>query len=348
MFRNTILTLAGVLSLAAPIQAQQQVAFIGDNFTFNWGTQPQFQAHKNWLAYGALTVTHPGNGSEGTSATLAALQAIIQSGKKPIIHLIEGESNSESGTPGNQHSLIFAFWAVGFEKIITTAQQAHLPIVVGTIPFSEIGDVSDMNKFIFTYCNTHGIPVVNYDFALNGGTGFAASGHLGYGNIQPAPPQTPIYIAPPIDQGGNLPQYALTSQGWDLVTDMADVATELAGGQIKFKSGYLGDVTYDANQNAASTPQNNQTADGGIVQFTPYAVYTDGSTHVINNADQFGHIGVWTNSNPKSLFLDQNGVGTGMSPGSTSIHFTTLQGQILSSWTQYTWDDDLGCNCTTY
>ena len=38
--------------------------------------------------------------------------------------------------------------------------------------------------------------------------------------------------------------------------------------------------------------------DGGYVQFTPYGQYTDGSTHIINNADIDGHIGRWTNSNP--------------------------------------------------
>jgi hypothetical protein len=352
---RTLLTLAGVLSLTAPnvyaaTAAPPQIAFIGDTLVYQWGQQPQFLAHSNWLPYGNAVDGFPGNANSGTAVVLTTLQGIIRSGKKPAaIFLIVGESNSEAVSPGNQHSNIFSYWAQGWEEIITTAQEAKMQVIVGTIPYSFIGDVADMNKWILTYCAVHNIPVVNDDFALNSGTGFAASGYGEVSPGQPLPPQVPVYYGPETVGQYGIPERTLTSQGWDLMTDMAEVAIGTATGAIKLKGGYLNTVVYANDEDQPSLLNANTVIDGGIVQFTAYGQYSDGSVHPFRNADINGHIGTWTNSNPLAMSLDQNGVGIGLDKGSTNVHFTTPSGATLYEWVMYTQIYDYGCgDCNTY
>ena len=355
MIRKLLLTLAWILSLAAPsvyaaTAAQPQIAFIGDGMTYQWGQQPQFTKHPNWLPYGNNVTGGPGNDYVGTRTALSTLQGIIRSGKAPAaIVLIVGEADSEGVSPGNQHSNIFAGWAQAWEEIITTAQEAKIQVIAGTIPYSFIGDVTDMNKWILTYCAVHNIPVINDDFALNSGTGFAASGHGVVNPGQPQPPQVPIYYVPQTPNPDAFPSIVLSSQGWDLLTDMAEVVIGTATGAMKLKSGYLGTVVYNNEEDAESIPEVNTLIDGAIVQFTAYGQYTDGSVHPFRNADINGHIGTWTNSNPLAMSLDQNGVGIGLDKGTTNVHFTTLLGVTINEWIMYTQVYDYGCgDCSTY
>jgi hypothetical protein len=310
---------------------QQEVAFLGDNLTVLWGEQPQFEAHRNWIDYG-VPVTGVGGTYWGTNTALPVLQSIIASGKRPIIHLMVGESNSESASPGNQPSVLFGLWADGFEKIITTAQAAKLPVIVGTIPYSLVNEitVTAMNKWIFVYCAAHNIPVVNYDFALNSGTGFAAG------------PVTPTYYVGPTNPTSVLPNFTLTKQGWDLITDMAETGIALASG-VKLTGGYLQTVVHVINDDDQTYINGNTVPDTGIVQFTPWGEYSDGSTHIMNNADINGHIGVFTSANPLALVIDQNGVGTGMDAGTANIHFTTNSGAMLNEWIMTTYIGDEAC-----
>jgi hypothetical protein len=349
------LALAGVLSLVplahvplahAASAPQPQIAFVGDSFTAYWGQQPQFLAHANWLPYGSLGDGNY-NANAGTRVALQTVQAIIASGKKPVIFLNVGEADSEFISPGNQHSLIFANWAQGWEQIIKTAQQAKLPVIVSTIPYSYLGDISDMNKWILTYAPAHNIPVVNINYALNSGTGFAASGRGAIDPTGPPIPQAPVYYVPDTPE---LTLPTLTSQGWDLVTDMANVAIGTATGAIKLKGGYLGTVVFSEDEDATSTAGANQLEDGGLVQFTAYGQYSDGSTHVFNNADLYGRTGTWTNSNGLVMTLDQTGVGRMMDAGTTNVKFVTPSGITLNEWTMTTYvDDPCGTpNCITY
>ena len=119
--------------------------------------------------------------------------------------------------------------------------------------------------------------------------------------------------------------------GWDLVTDMAQAAIIQAQG-YKLKGGYLQTVGWDGGLYSTSTANANSINTGGTVQFTPYGQYTDGSTHVMNNADVSGHIGTWTTTVPKSLWVDQNGVGTGLDLGISTVRFTAPSGTIFNAW----------------
>ena len=346
------LALAGILCFApfAHAAPQPQVAFVGDNFTYAWGQQPQFQAHSNWVNYGGQFNFDNASANEGTEATLLQVQKIIASGKKPLIFLNVGEANSEFISPGNQHGLIFAQWAEQWEEIIKTAQQAKLLVIVSTIPYSSLGDVSDMNKWILTYAPAHNIPVVNVSYALNSGAGFAASLGGPQEPNQPPNPTQPVYYVPTTPDPNNLSLPTLTAQGWNLVTDMAEVAIGQATGAIRLKGGYLGTVTFTYDEDAVPVIGSNQLQDGGIVQFTAYGQYSDGSTHVFNNADLYGRIGTWTNSNPTAMTLDQTGAGRGLDAGRANIHFTTPTGATLNEWVMetYVYDPCGVPNCITY
>jgi hypothetical protein len=323
---------------SAPAQQQPQVAFIGDNLTYEWQQQPQFQANQNWLPYGFTPSCYPCAG-RGTAVALSELQQIIASGKKPIIHLVVGQADADGvDAGGNQQALIFAVFATNFEKIITTALAAKLEIIVGTIPYASLGDVAPLNLWLVQYCNAHSIPVINYDFALNSGQGFAASrGPVAPSPVYYNPPTTPAPGLPP-----NLP--SLTSAGYNLITDMAETQIGLTAGTFKLIGGYLNDVTLEDLEDAQSVLNANTVVDGSTIQFTPYGEFSDGKTRIINNADQYGHVGIWTSSSPTVVYMNQFGVGTSFSKGSSNIHFTTNSGITFSEWTMYT-DIDDPCGC---
>lgn len=329
--------LAGVLlllpTIRASAQSQPQVAFIGDNLTYEWQQQPQFQANKNWLPYGFNVPFAPGAG-RGTAVALSELQQIIANGQKPIIHLLVGQADADGQDDGgNQAALIFAAFATNMEKIITTAQAAKLKIIVGTIPYSALGNLAPLNLWLFQYCNTHGIPMINYSFALNSGAGFAAS-------RAPVAPQ-PVYYNPTTNSVPGLPSLpTLTSAGYDLITDMAETQIGLTAGTFRLLRGYLNDVTLEDLEDAQSSLNNNTVVDASTIQFTPYGEFSDGKTRIINNADQYGHVGTWTSSSPTVVYMDQFGVGTSFSKGSSNIHFVSNSGVPFNEWTMYTVVDD--------
>jgi hypothetical protein len=338
--------LSCVFVVGAHAQTQQQVAFIGDGFTWEWQQTPEFKQHPNWIGDGSEVPVGPNRGVLGTTVVLTELQAIIASGQKPIIHLMVGESNSELVAENYDHAAVMAVFGQEFDEIITTAQQAKLKIIVGTITY---GDVADLNKWIFFYCAAHNIPVVNYDFALNSGTGFAASGHAGGTSYMPNPnpyPMAPVYWAGQVEIPDSFPYETLTPQGWDLMTDMAQTAIIQVEG-YKLKSGYLQTVGWSAGNGSSpstSTANANFINTGGTVQFTPYGQYTDGSTHIMNNADVYGHLGLWTTTVPKTLFVDPNGVGTGLDLGTSTVKFTTPAGVTINAWGMTVGFDVYGCN----
>ena len=320
--RSSLLALASILSCALTVgahaQTQQQVAFIGDDFTFQWGQQPQFQAHTNWLPYGTNVPAY--SGATAVSDVQSALNAVIASGKRPIIHLMFGQSLAETALGGNTHSAVFAQWATGFEQLVNTAVSAHLSIIVGTIPYGGFGDVADMNKWIFVYCTAHNIPVVNYAYALNNPPSFPGT-------------TTPVYFAPTSTTGTvTVPDPLLTAAGWALASEVAQAEIiQLEG--YKLTGGYLQDVEDDQAEDAQDVTNANTMPDGGIIQFTAWGQYSDGSTHQFLNADQFGHIGLWTTTNAAVVWMDPfSGEGQALDKGTADVKFTTNSGVTINEW----------------
>jgi hypothetical protein len=326
---SKLLVSAYLVSLFVTVHiSAQQVAFIGDDLTYRWQQTPQFQAHKNWLPYGVNIPWHPSAGN-GTNVALTQLQAILRSGQKPMIHLLVGQADEDGiDAGGNQSALIFAVFATNMEQIIATAQAAKLKIVVGTIPYSAKGDLGPLNQWIFQYCNAHNVSVINYAFALNSGKGFAAN----HGSSQyPAP----VYYNPAPDPQAPLTEPSLTSAGYDLITDMAATQIGLTEGTFRLTGGYLNTITLDDLEDAQPVLNGNTLVDAGTVQFTPYGEYSDGNTRILNNADQYGHVGVWTSSAPSVVSLDAYGAGTAFRKGSANVHFVSNTGMAVSEWTMF-------------
>ncbi|MGC2399159.1 MAG: hypothetical protein WA510_05235, partial [Acidobacteriaceae bacterium] len=176
-----------VLALSTSAQTQPEVAFLGDTLTYQWQQSPQFQANKNWVGYGQNFPVSP-LPARGTAAALSQLQNIIASGQKPIVHLLVGQADADGLSDSYPGAIEFGLFATNFDKIIATAQAAKLKIIVGTVPWASYGNLTPFNDWIFQYCNAHSVPVINYDFALNGGKGFAA-------NKAPILPP-PVYYTP--------------------------------------------------------------------------------------------------------------------------------------------------------
>jgi uncharacterized protein YjdB len=84
--------------------------------------------------------------------------------------------------------------------------------------------------------------------------------------------------------------------------------------------------------------------DGSTIQFIPYGEFSDGNTRILNNADQFGHVGVWKSSSPNVVVMDQYGVGTSFSKGSSNITFVSNSGVAFYEWIMYVdvWDPSGG------
>jgi hypothetical protein len=349
LVRIRLFAFAAIISCAvtsgAHAQTQQQVAFIGDGLTWEWQQTPQFKSHKNWIGDGSEVRVGPNSGGVGTDAVLTQLRTIIATGKKPIIHLMVGESNSELPSENFDHAAVMAGFGAGFDEIIVTAQQAKLQIIVGTIPYSLLGDVSDLNKWIFLYCAAHKVPVVNYANALSG-AGFAASGHAGGTTYNPNPnpyPVAPVYWAGTVEIPSSFPYETLTPQGWDLVSDMAQAAIIQVEG-YKLKGGYLQTVGWNGGATSTSTANANFVNTGGTVQFTPYGQFSDGSTHIMNNADIYGHLGTWTSTVSETVWIDPYGVGTGLNLGTANVRFTTPTGMTFNAWRMTVGLDVYGCS----
>jgi len=314
--------LVALVSFASGSQAQTQpkVAFIGGNFTFNWEHNSAFRAHSNWQLDGVSEPPSPGPCHESTP-TLAALQKIINSGQKPIIHLITGQGDVDGVTAGNQGDFIFESFAHCFEQIVTLAQNAKLKIIVGTDAFAVFGDIRSANQWVRLYCAAHNIPLVDYQFIL-------------YSDAANPTYSEGLWAAN--SAGLNV----LNQAGYDLITAAAEVAIGQVAGTLSLKSGYLGTTTRQDFEDAPVEQGVNTVLAGSPIWFQAYGQWSDGITRVINNpnvnpsnTDAVGVMGTWSTSNPYVMSVDQTGYAKALRPGTASIKFTTLSGATLNLWT---------------
>jgi hypothetical protein len=169
MFAKKLLAIAGTLSCALTVSAanaQTPVAFIGGTTMYQWqdsgifGGSPAYQ----WEGYG-FKVFGPTGPCVETNEALSALQGIIASGTKPVIHLMVGGADAATDDTHTVAQQLQSFETC-FANVVTTAQNANLKILVGTNPFAQSNDIDPYNKFIFAYCTAKGIPVIDYQTLL--------------------------------------------------------------------------------------------------------------------------------------------------------------------------------------
>jgi hypothetical protein len=123
---------------------------------------------------------------------------------------------------------------------------------------------------------------------------------------------------------------------YSLMTQMAEAAINTLN--LTLKSGWLQDVELpNANLGVgpAAVPNVNTVGTANLVQFTPIGVYSDGSQHPLLNSTINGSSGTWTSSNPVVMSVSQKGLAWALSPGTTTIRYTSPTGVSFSEWIMY-------------
>jgi hypothetical protein len=79
----------------------------------------------------------------------------------------------------------------------------------------------------------------------------------------------------------------------------------------------------------------NTVSTAAVVQFTPLGVYSDGSHHPLLNAGFQGSEGTWTSSNPLVMSVNQQGLASATTWGTTITRYTPTSGVNFSEWIMY-------------
>jgi hypothetical protein len=330
MFAKRLSTIAIALSCVWNIgsaSAQTPVAFIGGHITYNWGNSGVFGGSSGytWEGYGFKLYAPPGPCQE-TSEALSALQGIIASGKKPIIHLMVGADDAAGTNDTFFPSEQLQSFQTCFANLITTAQNAKLSILVGTNPFAQINNIDPYNRFIFLYCTANNIPVIDYETLLQQannnfeGTEYLIPSPLVLGTLPPGTPPLPPSI---------------TSKGYAFMSAIADRAIAQYAGGATVNGGYLGNEYLEMNGVPPYVPfsDGNTVTPGTEMHWYAYGQYSDGVTQRIANPNMLHEYGTWTSSNPDVISIDPYGTAWALAPGTANIQFTTLSGTKLNEWT---------------
>ena len=101
--------------------------------------------------------------------------------------------------------------------------------------------------------------------------------------------------------------------GYAAITPLVQNAIETLN--LSIKGGY---VTLPANVTTVTQ--------GETLQFTAYAIYSDGIPRPLLNTDFGGIAGVWTSQNTNVMNVGYDGQAYAYAPGEATIVFTTLTG----------------------
>lgn len=329
MFGKKLLAIAGTLSCALAVSAanaQTTVAFIGGTNMYQWQNSGIFggSAGYQWEADG-FKVFGPTGPCVETNEALTALQGIIASGKKPLIHLMVGGADAATDDAHPVAEQLQAFETC-FANLITTAQNANLKVVAGTNPFAQSNDIDPYNKFIFAYCTGKGIPVIDYQTLLvRANDNFEGTEYW---------IPSPIVIVLQGSGPAAGPPPSITSKGYAIMNALADRAIAQYVGGVTLKGGYLGNEYLEKNGAPPFVPGTggNTVAPGTEMHWYAFGQYSDGITQPIANANILHEYGTWTSSNPQVISIDPYGTAWALAPGTASIHFTTLSGATINEW----------------
>jgi hypothetical protein len=330
-YKITIAFLALLLSAffsASAANTAPKVVFIGDQITHDWAGA--FAANPNWINKGSPDLARYGDGQSG--GVLARFQSDVVSLHPNIVHILIGPADASVVYDSNLQIYVPIF-AANLDAMVKEARAANIKVVLGmgTQNFEIGGTLQPINAVIAGYGAANGIPVINYGDVLCGCVGSALSGAavipggIGTTNGFGGDP----LLGPPGPYGGeNLPTVA----GYAVMTQMAEDA--IATMSLTLKRGGLQNVQvlpFDTQQ-----PQQvnvNGGVPGVAVQFTPYGLYSDGSTRAPRNSTFGGSTGTWTSSNPAVMYVDQRGRAWAVGKGTASISYISPTGVHFSPWT---------------
>jgi hypothetical protein len=332
----TTLLVVSAASAATP----PKIVFYGDQVTVNWPL-PAGYINKGVPGYN----TGPGS-TTGFDATDAAapFQAEVVSLHPTIVHIMVGQ-NDASEAHDADYQLKTPQVIAAMTQMVQAAKAANIKMIIGSVMPGEVPN-TEMNEALAAFAAANGVPFISYSDVLCSCLESASTGAIAGPGTEwvPSGPDCtdgcglPLLTTSPLAPPGafGAPEYEVipTATGYALMTQMAEVAiAETTGATIK--GGYLQNQTlpgtdvsdYPANVNTGSSSSQ--------YQFTPVAVFTDGSTHPLQNSTVAGSSGTWTSSNPQAVFITQTGLATALGAGTSIIKYTAPNGVMFSEWIMY-------------
>jgi len=335
----TVALLAMFLSAfvyASAATAPPKVVFIGDQFTYMWGTTPSFTANPNWINQGwdsPVSTYCFLFCSAGTSGgTLARFQTDVIDLHPAIVHIMVGVDDLANDDDATQ--------AIGgvnpgllsnLEAMVNMAKAANIQVILGMEPTQWASAsppfAQSINAVIAGYGAQNNIPAINYADALcqcvnsTGGIG------PGFGPVQ--------YLGP--NNAVGIPSFEVPlPAGYVLMTQMAEVAILSTLGQAP-GGGYLQNVEQSENEAVIAPLTNvNSGLPGNVFQFTPYGWYNKNPLVAPFVNDTFaGSSGTWASSNPLVMSVSQTGLAWALAPGTAAITYSSPSGVKFSEWIMY-------------
>ena len=337
LFLSTTLLVVSAASAATP----PKVVFYGDQVTVNWPL-PAGYINKGVPGYN----TGPGSTTAFDSGdAAAAFQSDVVSLHPTIVHIMVGQ-NDASEAHDADYQLKTPGLIAAMNQMVQEAKAANIKVIIGSVMPGEVLN-TEMNEALAAFAAAKGIPFINYSDVLcscvESVTSTIGPGTEWFppsvaGTACPDGCGQPLLTTSPLAPQGEfgIPLYEVvpTAYGYALMNQMAEVAiAETMGATIR--GGYLQNQTlpgtdvsdYPANVNTGSS--------SGQYQFTPVAVFSDGSTHPLQNSTVAGSSGTWTSSNPQAFFITQTGLATALGAGTSIIKYTAPNGVQFSEWIMY-------------
>jgi hypothetical protein len=337
--KSLVLSTTLLVVCAASAATPPKVVFYGDQTTVNWPLPA------GYINQGVPGYSNGPGSSQGLFAygAAAAFQSDVVSLHPTIVHIMIGQNDANEAHDAD-YQLKLPEVLSAMATMVQEAKAANIKVVIGSI----IGGGSlgtAINEALAGFAAANGIQFLNYSDLLGGGvesTGGGTGGAVYF----------PTVVGPNAGQcsgpGGACSASLLTTftapnnfgveivpsvNGYALMTQMAEVAiAQVMGATIK--GGYLQNQTLPTT-NVYSYPANvNNGANAGQLQFTPVAVFSDGSTHPLLNSTLAGSSGTWKSSNPQGAYITQTGLLT-MFNATSIITYTAPNGVQFAEWIMY-------------
>ena len=331
MFLKKLLALASLLSCALITQGahalEPAIAFVGGNIMYNWQNSGTFGSTTStsqnpfplWLRDGYQINDAPGICHE-TQEAQTIVNGFIQNYPNVVaIHLMVGADDVMGTDDANPPAFVFNQWQACYTTLVNTILNAHLKLVLGTIPFTIFNDPTPYNDFIFALAAQKGVPVANYyDLLRHANDNFEGTQYW-------------------IPQSDTVAVPSITSQGYTLMNQLATSVLNQALNGVTLESGFLG---VDSLQQIGDPPfvpalGLNTIYPNTKMHWTAWGKHSDGTTTPMLNANVDHVLGTWTSSNPLAVKIDPDGTAWALAPGTANIHFTTLSGVTLNEWVEH-------------
>jgi hypothetical protein len=313
-----------------------KVVFIGDQFTYNWGTTPG-AFPSNWINKGWNKAAYTSDPNcfvtceGGTSGSTAErFQTDVINLHPDIVHIMVGaddaDANDDASVP-----YIYPGFLSSVASMIQTAKAANIQVILGieSNEWSSEGGAyfEQMNSMVATLGAQNNIPVINYGNALC--SCVQSTGGVGIG-------QNFATQQAYMDQITGAPAYQPTAAGYALMTRMAAAVINTMGHRLT--GGYLQTVQQESERVGADQPiiNGNTVSTQGLLQFTPYGIYSGlAAAQPMLNANYAGATGTWASSNPLVMYVSQTGLAWALTPGTAAITYTSPGGVRFHEWIMY-------------